>query len=149
MLTLQVIASRQWTVRSFDISTAFLRGSRQDSRVLGVEPPPELRKKLNLRDDEVLELLKSAYGLVNAPLLWYQELRTALLNLGFLNSPLDPFFVLPQYSAKSSQPTGIHGILGIHVDDGLGGGDEVFAQAIDQLEKRFLFGSKRTILHTS
>ena len=45
--------------------------------------------------------------------------------------------------------TGIHGILGIHVDDGLGGGDEVFAQAIDQLEKRFLFGSKRTILHTS
>ena len=31
----------------------------------------------------------------------------------------------------------------VHVDDGLGGGDAVFAKAIDQLEARFPFGSKR------
>ena len=73
-----------------------------------------------------------------------QELRTALLNLGFLNSPLDPcVFALPKYNAKSPQPPGIHVILGIHVDDGLGGGDEIFAQVIDQLQKRFPFGSQR------
>ena len=54
MLALQVISSHRWEVRSFDISTAFLRGSRQDSRVLGVEPPPELRQRLNLKDDETL-----------------------------------------------------------------------------------------------
>ena len=95
MLALQCIASHRWNVRSFDIRTAFLRGSRQDSRILGVEPPPELRLKMNLRDDEVCELLKGAYGLVNAPLLWYCELKNALLGLGFTISPMDPcLFVL-------------------------------------------------------
>ena len=38
MLALQCIASHKWNARSFDIRTAFLRGSRQDSRILGIEP---------------------------------------------------------------------------------------------------------------
>ena len=89
MLALQCIARHQWTARSFDIRTAFLRGSRQDSRILGVEPPAELRAKMKLQENEVCELLKAAYGLVNAPLLWYCELKNALLSLGFVMSPMD------------------------------------------------------------
>ena len=68
MITLQCIASHKWKARSFDIRTAFLGGSRQDDRILGVEPPAELRAKMNLRPDKVCELLKGAYGLINAPL---------------------------------------------------------------------------------
>ena len=34
-----------------------------------------------------------------------------------------------------------HGVLGIHVDDGLGGGDRVFETAIQELNSRFPFGS--------
>ena len=119
MLALQCIASHQWTARSFDIRTAFLRGSRQDSRILGIEPPAELRCKMNLRDEEVCELLKGAYGLINAPLLWYCELKSALLGLGFIISPLDPcLFVLPKKCPKPDDISAIHGVLGIHVDDG-------------------------------
>ena len=145
MLALQCIASYQWTVRSFDIRTAFLRGSRQDSRVLGIEPPNELRVKMGLQNDEVCELLKGAYGLINAPLLWYCELKSALLGLGFVISPMDPcLFVLPKKTTtmQTGEPQ-IHGVLGVHVDDGIGGGDEVFAHAIKGLEKRFPFGSQR------
>ena len=145
MLALQCIASHQWNARSFDIRTAFLRGSRQDSRILGVEPPAELRLKMKLQDNEVCELLKGAYGLVNAPLLWYCELKSALLSLGFVMSPMDPcLFVLPKKN-NASDTTGskIHGVLGVHVDDGIGGGDAIFAQAIKVLEKRFPFGSQR------
>ena len=40
-LLLQLCASRKWRVRSFDVKTAFLRGSRRDNRVLGLDPPPE------------------------------------------------------------------------------------------------------------
>ena len=70
MLALQCIASHKWTARSFDIRTAFLRGSRQDSRILGIEPPQELRCKMKLQDNEVCELLKGALthhccGIVN------------------------------------------------------------------------------------
>ena len=38
----------------------------------------------------------------------------------------------------------VHRAIGMHVDDGLCCGDTVFIQALDQLEKRFPFGSKRT-----
>eukprot|EP00435_Cladocopium_sp_Y103_P007616 s5467_g2.t1 len=144
MLALQCIASHRWSAKSFDIRTAFLRGSRQESRILGVEPPPELRLRMKLKDDEVCSLLKGAYGLVNAPLLWYGELKNALLGLGFVISPLDPcVFVLPKQKTTSPEETQIHGILGVHVDDGLGGGDHVYQQAIKRLEQRFPFGSQR------
>ena len=58
MLLLQLIASQKWVLKSFDISTAFLRGSKQDSRVLGIEPPAEMRRRLGLREEEACELLK-------------------------------------------------------------------------------------------
>ena len=92
MIALQAIASHQWPLRSFDIKTAFLRGSRQDGRILGIKPPSEMRELMHLKDHEACELLKGAYGLINAPLLWYTELKNALLSLGFLMSPLDPWF---------------------------------------------------------
>eukprot|EP00435_Cladocopium_sp_Y103_P034598 s1525_g9.t1 len=143
MLALQCISSHRWGVRSFDIKTAFLRGSRQDTRILGVEPPMELRARMSLKDDETCELLKGAYGLINAPLLWYLELKGALLSLGFVISPMDPcLFVLPKQHPSPGTPK-IHGIVGIHVDDGIGGGDETFSKAIRALESRFPFGSHR------
>ena len=102
---------------------------------------------MHLQDNEACELLKGAYGLINAPLLWYTELKNALISLGFVMSPLDPcLFVLPKnQNAIASQPhePRIHGVLGIHVDDGIGGGDTVFQAAINKLEARFPFGNKR------
>ena len=137
-LLLQLSASRRWQIKSFDIKTAFLRGSRRDNRILGIEPPEELRAKLKMRPDEICELLKSAYGLVNAPYLWYQELKESLLQLNFVMSPMDPcLFVL------ANDTNYVHGAIGVHVDDGLCAGDAVFAEALDKLEQRFPFGSKR------
>lgn len=93
---------------------------------------------MGLKPWECCELRKSAYGLCNAPLLWFEELRSALVSLGFVASPLDPCaFALPR---KDRQ--GVHGLVGIHVDDGLGAGDETFNRAIAQLEQRYPFGSK-------
>ena len=72
-LIFQYAASTKQKIRSFDIQTAFLRGSRSDGRILGMDPPPEMRSMMRLQPWECCELLKSAYGLVNAPLLWYEE----------------------------------------------------------------------------
>ena len=145
-LILQLLSSARWEVNSFDIRTAFLRGTRQDNRVLGIEPPAEMRAKLKLQDHEVCELLKSAYGLVNAPLLWYSELKATLLDLGFIMSPFDPcVFVLPRdvKTLSEAATTDIHGIIGIHVDDGIGGGDQEFHKKLKCLEAKFPFGSHR------
>ena len=144
-LLLQYAASAKWMIQSFDIQTAFLRGSRTDGRILGLEPPIEMRNQMKLKPWECCELLKSAYGLVNAPLLWYEELKGSLIALGFVISPLDPcLFVLPKDNSNSDpQQPQIHGLIGIHVDDGLAAGDEVFNKAVKQLESKYPFGSKK------
>jgi hypothetical protein len=43
-----------------------------------------------------------------------------------------------------SSPNGVlHGLIGVHVDDGLCCGDSVFSEALSKLETTFPFGSKR------
>ena len=118
MLMLQLIASMGWDLQSFDIKAAFLQGKPQTDRVLGVEPVPELIKALKLQPNEVCKLEKGAYGLIDAPYMWYKAILEQLLELGFQQSPFDPcVFILRD--PKTRIPDGI---LGLHVDDGLCGG---------------------------
>ena len=139
MLLLQLIASKSWDLRSFDIRAAFLQGKPQEGRVLGLAPVPELAAKMNLRPDEICRLTKSAYGLIDAPYLWFQALREELLKLEFEQSPFCPCtFILR--NPKTREPDGI---LGVHVDDGLCGGNERFMLKLQQLEKVYPFGSQK------
>ena len=138
-LLLQMITSKGWLVKSFDVKAAFLQGKTQEGRCLAVEPVQEFRDALKLGDQEVLKLNKSAYGLIDAPFLWFQELDRTLQSLGFRQSPFDPcLYVLFSEDEKS-----IDGIIGMHVDDGLGGGNSRFEAKLDALERKFTFGSKK------
>ena len=84
------------------------------------------------------QLLKGAYGFVNAPLLWFRELSKALINLGFQPAPFDPCsFILFDENNKT------RGFIGVHVDDGLFVGDSVFHAKINELENLFPFGSRK------
>ena len=77
-VVLQTIASQRWLLQSFDIKTAFLRGQADADNKLAMETPLELRQKLGLRAEEVCELVGNAYGRVDAPLLFYKELKSQL-----------------------------------------------------------------------
>ena len=128
-----------WTLKSFDIKAAFLQGKTQEDRVLGLEPVEELRKALKLQPNQICKLEKSAYGLIDAPYLWHKELDRTLRDLNFIPAPFDPrAYVL--YKPGQSK---ISGVLGVHVDDGLGGGDQCFEEQISKLEAKFPFGSKK------
>lgn len=132
-------ASRKWTIGSFDIKTAFLRG-QQGSRILGLEPPIEMRQRLKMQPGEALQLLKGAYGRVDAPYLWLQELKAALESLQFKAAPFDPgTFVLVDDQGVTQ---GIVGV-GVHVDDGLCCGSALFHRKLQELSKRFPFGSQK------
>ena len=138
MLLLQIIASNAWTLRSFDIKAAFLQGKTQEDRIIGIEPVPELIDAMNLRQNEICRLKKSAYGLIDAPYLWYQTLNEELLKLGFESAPFDPCLYILRRADGSPR-----GALGIHVDDGLCGGDEVFLSKLDLLQQKYPFGSQK------
>ncbi|CAE7255917.1 RE1 [Symbiodinium sp. CCMP2592] len=134
---LQTIASCKFPLSSFDIKTAFLRGKADEGNPLAMEPPPELRKLLNLHEDEVCQLVGNAYGRVDAPLLFYKELCKQLGKLGFEPHPLEPcVFVLKTGSR-------LRGILGVHVDDGVCGGDAYFHQKVEELQRVLPFGSRK------
>ena len=139
MLVLQLIASHGWTLQSFDVKAAFLQGSVA-GRTIGLEPVPELARALNMAPHELCRLNKSAYGLVDAPYLWYKALLAELEKLGFIQSPFDPcVFLLKR--PKSNQ---ISGVLGVHVDDGLCGGDDFFSQQIHLLSQKYAFGAQKS-----
>ena len=140
MLILQLIASRSWDLRSFDIKAAFLQGRPQSDRVIGIEPVPELAKRMQLLPSEICRLTKSAYGLIDAPFLWYQALKDELMQLGFETSPFCPCtFVLRDPQTKEPD-----GVIGIHVDDGLCGGNQRFVEKLQALERKYPFGSHKT-----
>ena len=139
VLILQHAASLGWDIHSFDIKTAFLRGTECSDRVLGMEPPAEMRTKLKLRQDEIVRLLKGDYGRVDAPFLWFQELKQSLEKLGFETAPFDPCtFILRDKQGKPE------GMIGIHVDDGLCCGSAIFHKRLAELEAKYPFGSKRS-----
>ena len=148
MIVLQTISSHSWKMRSFDIKAAFLQGQPQADRVIAIDPVPELRKAMNLKPHEVCRLNKGAYGLIDAPYLWYCALVNELLRLGFEACPFDPCCFVLRTPAAQGQESTLEGILGIHVDDGIGGGSPVFEEAIKQLEKTFPFGSHKVSAFT-
>ena len=136
-IVLQTIASMNFHLQSFDIKTAFLRGKADETNPLAMEPPAEIRKALDMQPNEVCLLLGNAYGRVDAPLLFYKELTQQLEKLGFTRHPLEPCVFL-LYSGSR-----LRGIIGMHVDDGVCGGDSFFQQKVAALEEKLPFGSQK------
>ena len=137
MLLLQTAASHKWCIESFDITTAFLRG-KSDDRQLAMEPPKELRELLGMEKHQICLLEGNAYGRVDAPLLFYREFRKCLEEVGFAAHPLDNCLYLLR---DPKDPKILNGIVGTHVDDGLGAGNHKFSYALQQLQKKLPFGS--------
>ena len=138
MLLLQQVCSRGWTVQNFDITTAFLRG-RSDGRMLAMDPVEELRKLMNMSPEEVCLLGGNAYGRVDAPLLFYKEFRRQLESVGFEAHPLDGCLFLLR---DPKNPQQLDGILGTHVDDGIGGGNQRYEEALRKLQETLPFGQR-------
>ena len=155
MVILQTIASHGWQLNSFNIKAAFLQGQPQKDRLILIDPVSELREAMNMKPSEIAKLQKGAYGLIDAPYLWYCALVQELTRLGMESCPFDPcVFVLREDSIvptedqprpKDIRPaTGpIAGVLGIHVDDGICGGNQKFHHVLQLLEKKYPFGAKK------
>ena len=141
-LILQKVASCGWTLINFDVSTAFLKGAG-DGRPLGIHPPPEIAAALHMTPMDQSGLEGGAYGRIDAPYLWYHSFRETLENLGFMVCPLDGCVFSLVTQDSQGQPW-VRGVLGIHVDDGIGGGDDYFMSVVERLRGRYSFGAFNT-----
>ena len=98
------------------------------------------RKAIGLQEGEQCGLIGGAYGKADAPILWYRTLRQTLEELGFLACPFDGCLFSLVTKTPSGKPQ-VRGCLGLHVDDGIGGGDSYFRDVIERLRRKYDFGA--------
>ena len=97
MVFLQLTVNFKWTHRwrKGDVQTAFLQGKKRDTDTLGklYLRQPKSRRLPGVPEGCLLEVLRSVYGLPDAPRAWWEEFTGFLLSLGFTHSRIDVAFL--------------------------------------------------------
>jgi len=89
-LLLTTVLAEGWTTRQVDYTNAFAQADLKES--VHVEPPKLFQPKSG--SDIVLKLLKSLYGLRQAPKTFFEKLRSGLIERGWTQSDIDPCLFL-------------------------------------------------------
>jgi hypothetical protein len=88
-----------------DISQAYVQSTTLLNRNFYVNPPHELARELNLKDDSVLKVVKPLYGVPEAGNHWFKTYHSHYINeLSMEQSTYDPCLLY------SKQPFGIVGL---------------------------------------
>ena len=138
MLMLSLAPNMGWTILCGDVRAAFLSGSTFDREII-VKVPRDCGPLMGMPSgDSYMRMNKSAYGLCDAPLLWWQEADRRLRVLKMHRHRLDKCcYMLYNSSGK------LIVMLILHVDDMLVGvekGDPMVTTFIVELKKLFDFG---------
>ena len=125
---LQILASNKWTLEIADVE-GVLQGDpfRRDRGPVYARVPREGVD--GVPADAVVELTKCVYGLVDAPIHWWRSITRALVRLGMVQSELDPC-VFRWFEDIGNGQHQLGGILALHVDDMVIGGNANFHHAV-------------------
>ncbi|CAJ1376507.1 unnamed protein product [Effrenium voratum] len=115
------MAVKGWSQLKCDAKSAFLQTSRntEEEREIYALPVPELAEAMNVEHRQAVQVLKSCYGLVNAPYQWFCEVRDRIVSLGGQTLITEPCC----WRIKNEEAVVI-GLVGSHVDDFYMVGDE-------------------------
>jgi hypothetical protein len=105
---LSIAVHNRWLLKQFDVKGAFLLSDLEYQVFL--RPPKEVAKMLNMKDDEVMELQKTLYGLKQSAYRWHHDFTAEMSRLGFTQSDEDKCLF------RRSDKRGTL-IVGVHVDD--------------------------------
>ena len=138
-LLMSYAVRRQWHLRTFDVSTAFLSG-KAHNREIYMRPPPEGLP--GVPPGSLLKIVKGAYGLREAPRLWYLKAREVLMECGFEELKTAKACFVLRDKTKTDNP--LCGMLVLHVDDACYGGDGLYYKSvIDNVLKQFKIGNQK------
>lgn len=136
---LQVCAQQKFRVSKGDVTGAFLQGDVCTDKHMWCIPVQELCEAMRIPKGSVCRLRKAAYGLVQAPLLWYNSISGYLENLGFRRLVCDP--CIWTYHDENGV---LRAVTCGHVDDFMFGGnshDDVYKKLVESIKQRFRWGS--------
>ena len=136
-LMVMLAVSQGWDVRTCDVERAFLQ-SDQIQREVYVQAPVEM----GLPRGKVLQLKKTAYGLVDASRAFYLKQAKEFKSIGFHPLSMDPAV----FVHKSNKGGMCDGAAAVHVDDTMTvGRAEVLNSAQEQMEERLKYGSVESL----
>jgi hypothetical protein len=139
-LLMSYAVRRRWRLRTFDVKTAFLSG-KSHNRDIYMRPPKEGLP--GVPPGSLLKILKGAYGLREAPRLWYLKAREVITAAGFEElSTAKACFVLRD---KTLPGAPLCGMMVLHVDDACYGGSGKFYDAtMANCLAQFKIGNEKT-----
>eukprot|EP00435_Cladocopium_sp_Y103_P016026 s641_g4.t1 len=111
-----IAQGRGWSVWAFDVSTAFLSGDATQRQIFVRAPEeglPAAAGEIAVPGGELFQILKSAYGLTEAPRLWYLKASRDIATTPLVELPI----AKATYAAADEK--GTWALLNLHVDDGL------------------------------
>eukprot|EP00435_Cladocopium_sp_Y103_P004756 s3346_g1.t1 len=114
-----------------------LRRERARRAFVSADNDSSIRRALLRADGYSLGKLLLLAQVNNAP---RRDLSETLEGLGFVVAPFDGCVFSLITKDSKGQPQ-VRGCLGLHVDDGIGGGDSYFREIIGRLRKKFEFGA--------
>lgn len=104
-IVLTIAVTNHWTIQQIDVNNAFLNGTLEEEVFMTQLPGFEAPNK-----SLVCKLNKAIYGLKQAPRAWFDKLKSALFQHGFVASRCDPsLFLLNQGQ--------LHVMILVYVDD--------------------------------
>ena len=131
-------AATRRTIKSGDISAAFLQGSELDRKLILSMPkgaPPE-----GMEEDDLVIVSTTVYGTKDAPRGWFKNLDTTLRGYQLRRVPLEPgFYVLNGHTEDHGDY--VKGLLLVHVDDLLWVGDSDMEAVMQKVQQQYRFGS--------
>ena len=133
-MALQVAATMGFRCALGDLKNAFMQSDplfRQRGRLYCKQPNGGLS---NLQPGQLIEILAGAYGLGDAPAHWRKSLKKVLVELGYVQSEMDPCVFRLVVNEK------VEGLVIVEVDDLLSLGSPVHYQLMSKLQERFKFG---------
>ena len=122
------------------VKNAVLQGTFNNNVVNGefsAEPVPELRKALNLREDEIVVLTKACNGVIDAPRRWWKSLVHDTQQLGWRSCRHEPCLMTWHVFDE------LKGLMCFHVDDIMISGpknDPEFKRVMDKVKSLFEWG---------
>ena len=137
-LFFQYCSWKKLRVAKGDVSGAFLQGEELDEIIL-CRPVKEIAEHFGVDENTPLRMKKAAYGLVQAPLHWYQSISNFLEGQGYRKLDVEPCCWI--WVDKENQ---VRGIIHAHVDDFMFGGREdceIHQALMQNLQEAFKWGT--------